>query len=84
MTFDDFHTPVGHSQFVGADSKSGITFAPSNDPEAQDSCNVRIITVEIMVIIGNIFIGSELESRPCLVVTAMSCRIVKYTNHRLI
>ena len=29
------------SQFVGADSKSGISFALNNVPEAQDSCKVR-------------------------------------------
>ena len=34
-------------QFVGADSKPGISFDLNNYPEAQDSCKVRIITAEI-------------------------------------
>ena len=47
MTFDDLDTwRVTYSQFVGADSKYGISFALNNDPEAQDSCKLRIITVE--------------------------------------
>ena len=38
MTSDDLDTwRVLHSQFLGADSESGIHFAPNNDPEAQDS-----------------------------------------------
>ena len=37
---------VKYGQFVGADSKSGISFALNNAPEAQDSCKVRIITAE--------------------------------------
>ena len=42
MTSDDFDTwRVVYSQFVGADSKSGISFALNNVPEAQDSCKVR-------------------------------------------
>ena len=34
-------------QFIGADSKSGIGFALNNDPGAQGSCKVRIITAEM-------------------------------------
>ena len=42
MTSDDFDTwRVVYSQFVGADSKFGISFALNNVPEAQDSCKVR-------------------------------------------
>ena len=47
MTFDDLAIWRVTCQFVGADSKSGISFALSNDPEAQASCKVRIITAEI-------------------------------------
>ena len=48
MTFDDLDTwRVTCSQFVGADSKSGISFALNNDPEAQGICTLRIITVEM-------------------------------------
>ena len=48
MTFDDLDTwRVTYSQFVGADSKSGISFALKNDPEAQGSCKLRIITAEM-------------------------------------
>ena len=48
MTFDDLDTWRGiYSQFVGADSKSGISFAVKNDPEAQDSCKVKIISAEM-------------------------------------
>ena len=49
MTFDDVDSWwVTCSQFVGADFKSGISFVDlSNDPEAQDSCNARIITDEM-------------------------------------
>ena len=48
MTFDDLDTwRVTYGQFVGADSKSGISFALNNDPEAQGSCQLRIITVEM-------------------------------------
>ena len=47
MTSDDLDTwRVIHSQFVGADSKSGISFALNNAPEAKYSCKVRIITAE--------------------------------------
>ena len=42
MTLDDLDTwRVIFSQFVGADSVSGIHFALNNDPEAQDSYKVR-------------------------------------------
>ena len=42
MTSDEFDTwGVVYSQFVGADSKSGISFALNNVPEAQDSCKVE-------------------------------------------
>ena len=48
MNFDDLDTwRVIYSRFVGADSKSDISFAINNDPEAQDSCKVRIITAEM-------------------------------------
>ena len=48
MTFNDLDTwRVMYSQFVGTDSKFGITFALNNVPEAQDSCKVRNITVEM-------------------------------------
>ena len=46
MTFDDLGTwRVIYSQFVGADSKYGISFALNNN-KAQDSCKVRIIMAE--------------------------------------
>ena len=42
MTSDDFDTwRVVYSKFVVADSKSGISFALNNVPEAQDSYKVR-------------------------------------------
>ena len=42
MTSDEFDTwRVVNSQFVGADSKSGIRFVLNNVPEAQNSCKVR-------------------------------------------
>ena len=48
MTSDDFDTwRVVHSPFVGSDSKSDISFALNNVPEAQDSCKARKITVEM-------------------------------------
>ena len=49
MAFDDLGIicRVIFSQLVGADSKSGISFALNNDPEAQDSCKARIITAEM-------------------------------------
>ena len=54
MTFDDLDTwRVTYGQFVGADSKSGISLALNNDPEAlqltttEDSCKLRIITAEM-------------------------------------
>ena len=48
MTFDDLDTwRVTYSQFVGADSKYVISFALNNDPEAQGSCKLRIITAEM-------------------------------------
>ena len=49
MTSDDFDTwQVVYSQFVGADSKSGISFALNVVPKAQDICKVRNkITVEM-------------------------------------
>ena len=41
---------AGHkSRFVGADSKSGISFALDNDPKAQGSCKLRLITAEATV-----------------------------------
>ena len=48
MTFDDLDTRrVTYSQFVGANSKYGISFALNNDPEAQGSCKLIIITAEM-------------------------------------
>ena len=48
MTFDDLDTWwVIYSQFVGVNSKSGISFALNNDQEAQDSYKLRIITAEM-------------------------------------
>ena len=48
MAFDDLDTwRVIHRKFVVADSKSDISFALNNDPEAQDSCKVRIIIAEM-------------------------------------
>ena len=45
MTLDDLDIlGVLYSRFIGTDSLSGISFALNNDPEAQDSCKVRIIT----------------------------------------
>ena len=45
MTFDDLDTClVIYSQFLVADSKSEIILALNNDPEAQDCCEVKIIT----------------------------------------
>ena len=42
MTSDDLDTWwVFHSQFVGADSRYGISFALNNVPAAQDSSKVR-------------------------------------------
>ena len=42
MTFDDLDTwRVVYGQFVGADSKSGISVARNDVPEAQDGCKVR-------------------------------------------
>ena len=42
MTSDDFETwRVVYSQFVGAESKSGISFALNNVSEAEESCEVR-------------------------------------------
>ena len=48
MTFNDLGSPLmtlthdgPRSQFVGADSKSGISFALNNAAKAQDSCKVR-------------------------------------------
>ena len=42
MTSDDFDTwRVVYSQFVVADSQSGISFVLNNVSEAQDSCKVR-------------------------------------------
>ena len=47
MIFDYLHTyRVIYSQFVDADSKSDISFALNNAPEAKDSCKVKIITAE--------------------------------------
>ena len=48
MTSDDFDIwRVVYSQFVDPDSKSGISFALNNVPEAQDSCKDSKITVEM-------------------------------------
>ena len=48
MTFDDLDSwLVPYSQFVGPDSKSGISFDLNNDPEAQGSCKLRIVTTEM-------------------------------------
>ena len=42
MISDEFDTwRVVYRQFVGADSKSVISVALNNVPEAQDSCEVR-------------------------------------------
>ena len=42
MISDEFDTwRAVYSQLVGADSKSGVSFALKNAPEAQDSCKVR-------------------------------------------
>ena len=42
MTSDDFGTWwIVYSQIVGADSKTGISFALNNVTEAQESCKVR-------------------------------------------
>ena len=38
---------VINGQFVGADFNYDISSALNNDPEAQDSCKVRIITAEM-------------------------------------
>ena len=44
MTSDEFDPwRVVYCQFVGADSKYGISFALNNAPEARDSCEVRKI-----------------------------------------
>ena len=48
MTFDDLGTcKVTYSKFIDTDSKSEISFALNNDPEAQDACKVRIISYEM-------------------------------------
>ena len=48
MTLDDLDIwLVIHSQFVGTDSKSGISFVLNNALEAQNSCKVTNITVEM-------------------------------------
>ena len=48
MTFDDLDTGrVIYCQLVDADHKSGIMFALTNDPEAQDNSKFRIITAEM-------------------------------------
>ena len=48
MTFADLDTwHAIYSQFVGADSKSAISFSVNNDSEAHHSCKVRIITAEM-------------------------------------
>ena len=48
MTFDDLDTWwIFYSRFVGADSKYNIIFVLNNDPEAQASCKVIIITAEM-------------------------------------
>ena len=48
MTLDALDTwRVSYSQFVGADSEFGITFALNSDPEAEDSCKVRIMAYEM-------------------------------------
>ena len=64
MTFDDLDTWwVTYSQFVGADSKSGISFALNNDLKAQGSCKLRIITAEMSY--GN----GPWYSWPCMTLT---------------
>ena len=48
MTSDDFDTWwVVYSQFVGADFKSGISFALNNVPEATLAVKLEKITVEM-------------------------------------
>ena len=48
MTSDDFDKwQVVFSQFVGTDSKSDVSFALNNDPEAHGSCKLRIITADM-------------------------------------
>ena len=48
VTFDDLDTwLIIYNQVVVADSKSDISFAVNNDPEAQDSCKIRIIMDEM-------------------------------------
>ena len=48
MTFDDLDTwRVIYNQFVGVDSKSGISAALNNNSYTQDSCQIRIITAEM-------------------------------------
>ena len=45
---DDLDTwRVIYSQLVGANSKYAIIFALNNNPEAKNSCKVRIKTAEI-------------------------------------
>ena len=39
--------PYLESAPIGADSKYGISFALNNDPVAQSSCKLRIITAEM-------------------------------------
>ena len=65
MTTDDLDTWRDiYSQFVGADSKSGISFALNNDPEAQASCKFRIIITAEMSY-GN----GPWYSSPCVTLT---------------
>ena len=48
MTFGDLDTwRVISNQFVGVDSKSGISVALNSNSQIQDSCKVRIITAEM-------------------------------------
>ena len=47
MDFADLDTwQATCSQFVSADSKSGIIFAVNSDPEAQGGCKVKIVIAE--------------------------------------
>ena len=56
---------AGHmySVFVGVDFKSGISFALDNDPEAEDSNTVIIVTAEMGH--GN----GPWHARPCVTLT---------------
>ena len=48
MTSDDFDTSQAvYCQFLDADSKSGTSFALHDVSEAQDSCKVKKVTVQM-------------------------------------